>query len=169
SRLATIYADRTRLRGAYHLGLRSGTFAMVGNFGATSAALDSSMISGVTEPLSAAAKTPIGPIARNAGSATSRTARSFNVDGTIRLVNFPGGGAVRIDGADIQGPGGARARVSGGTGVTYYWPANALRIDGDIQMGGGGLPSGRVSLRQPRPGAPMSGVAQLATYRVGQT
>lgn len=169
SRLATIYADRTRLRGAYHLGLRSGTFAMVGNFGATSAALDPSMIAGVTEPLAAAAKTPVGPIAGNIGSAISRTARSFNVDGTIRLVNFPGGGAVRIDGADIQGPGGARARVSGGTGVTYYWPASALRIDGDIQMGGGGLPSGRVSLRQSAPGAPMSGMAQLAPYTVGGT
>ncbi len=169
SRLATIYADRTRLRGAYHLGLRSGTFAMVGNFGATSAALDPSMIAGVTEPLAAAAKTPIGPIAGNIGNSISRTARSFNVDGTIRLVNFPGGGAVRIDGADIQGPSGARARVSEGTGVTYYWPANVLRIDGDIQMGGGGLPSGRVSLRQQRPGAPMSGVAQIAPYTVGQT
>ena len=169
SRLSTIYADRTRLKGAYHLGFGSGTLAMIGNFGATSAALDPSMIAGVTEPLAAAAKTPIGPIAGNIGGAISRTARSFNVDGTIRLVNFPGGGAVRIDGADIQGPGGARARVSGGTGVTYYWPASALRIDGDIQMGGGGLPNGRVSLRQPRPGAPMSGMAELAPYTVGGT
>jgi translocation and assembly module TamB len=169
SRIATIYADRTRLRGAYHLGFRAGTFAMVGRFGANSTALDPSMIAGVTQPLAAAAKTPIGPIAGRIGAAIGRTARSFDADGTIRLVNFPGGGAVRIDSANVQGPGGARARVSGGTGVTYYWPAYALRIDGNIQMGGGGLPSGRLSLRQPRPGAPMSGVAEIAPYTVGGT
>src|SRR4051794_38469668 len=34
SRLATIQADRTRLRGGYGLGIRAGTFAMVGDFAA---------------------------------------------------------------------------------------------------------------------------------------
>ena len=100
----------------------AGTFAMAGDFAADSAALDPSMLAGVTEPLEAAAKTPIGPIATAIGGAISRTARNFNAAGTIRVVNFPGGGAVRIDSADVIGPGGARARVSGGSGVTYYWP-----------------------------------------------
>ena len=169
SRLATIYADRTRLNGAYHLGIRAGTFALLGNFAADSAALDPSMLAGVTQPIAAAAKTPIGPVATAIGGAISRTAHNFNINGGIRLVNFPGGGAARITDADVVGPAGARARISGGTGVTYYWPAYALRIDGDIQMGGGGLPNGRVSLRQPRPGAPMSGVADLQPYTVGGT
>ena len=169
SRMATIYADRTQLEGDYHLGLRSGTFAMVGDFGATSATLDPSMIAGVTQPLAAAAKTPIGPVVGSIGNAISRTARSFDAAGQIRLVNFPGGGAARITGANIRAPGGARARIFGGSGVTYYWPANALRIDGDIEMGGGGLPSGRVSLRQARYGAPMSGVAQIAPYSANGT
>jgi hypothetical protein len=40
-----------------------------------------------------------------------------------------------------------------------------LRIDGNIEMGGGGLPNGRVSLRQPAAGAPMSGVADIAPYQ----
>ncbi|MFL6765761.1 MAG: YdbH domain-containing protein, partial [Sphingomicrobium sp.] len=62
------------------------------------------------------------------------------------------------------GPNGARARVLGGTGVTYYWPAYALRIDTDIEMGGGGLPQGRVNLRQPHTYSAMSGVAELAPY-----
>ena len=164
SRMATIYADRTRLDGAYHLGFRAGTFALIGDFGANSAALAPSMLVGVTQPLAATAKTPIGPVATSIGDAISRTARSFDADGQIRLVNFPGGGGVRVSSAQIRAPGGAGARISGGSGVTYYWPINALRIDSNIQMGGGGLPNGRVSLRQPRPGAPMSGVAQLAPY-----
>ena len=54
--------------------------------------------------------------------------------------------------ANIIGPNGARARVFGGSGVTYYWPSGGLRIDGNIEMAGGGLPQGRVSLRQPRAG-----------------
>ena len=164
SRMATIYADRTRLNGAYQLGIRAGTFSLAGDFAADSAALDPSMLAGVTEPLKAAAKTPIGPIASAIGDAIGRTAHSFNSAGHIKVVNFPGGGAVRIENADVIGPGGARARVAGGSGVTYYWPANALRIDSDIAMAGGGLPNGHVSLRQARAGLPMSGVAEFAPY-----
>ena len=167
SRLGTIYADRTRLVGDYHLGSRTGTFSLNGNFAANSAALDPSMLAGVTQPLAAAAKTPIGPVLSNIGNAVIRTSRSFNAAGQIRVVNFPGGGAARIRDADIIGPGGARARVAGGSGVTYYWPSGGLRIDGDIQMGGGGLPDGRVSLRQAAAGAPMSGVADIAPYAAG--
>ena len=164
SRMATIYADRTRLDGGYHLGLRSGTFDMVGDYAADSAALDPGMIAGVTQPLAAAVKTPIGPIAKSIGEAISRTAHNFNSAGKLRIVNFPGGGAARITDANIVGPNGARARVFGGSGVTYYWPAGGLRIDGNIEMGGGGLPQGRVSLSQPRAGAPMSGVANIEPY-----
>jgi len=164
SRMATIYADRTRLDGDYHLGLKDGTFNLAGNYAADSASLDPSMIAGVTQPLAAAAKTPIGPVAASIGGAISRTANNFNSAGEIKVVNFPGGGAARVKGANIIGPNGARARIFGGSGVTYYWPSGGLRIDGDIEMQGGGLPQGRVSLRQPRVGAPMSGVADLAPY-----
>jgi hypothetical protein len=169
SRLGTIYADRTRLLGGYGLDSRAGTFALVGKFAADSASLAPSMTASVTQPLAAAAKTPIGPVAASIGNAITRTAHSFNSAGAIKVVNFPGGGAARIADADIKGPGGARARIFGGSGVTYYWPSGGLRIDTNIEMGGGGLPSGRVSLRQPRPGAPMSGVADLAPYTVNGT
>jgi hypothetical protein len=164
SRMATIYADRTRLDAGYELGIREGTFTMVGDYAADSAALDPRMIAGVTQPLAAAAKTPVGPVVTSIGNAIMRTAQNFNSAGHIKVVNFPGGGAARITDANIIGPNGARARVIGGSGVTYYWPSGGLRIDGDIEMGGGGLPQGRVSLRQPRAGAPMSGIAGLSSY-----
>jgi hypothetical protein len=169
SRMATIYADRTHLEGAYHLGIRDGTFLLGGNYSAGSAKLDPRMLAGVTQPLLAAGKTPIGPIAGAIANAIGRTASNFDAAGKIRVVNFPGGGAARIETAEVRAPGGARARVLGGSGVTYYWPANALRIDGNIEMGGGGLPSGRVTLRQARANAPMSGVAQFAPYTSGAT
>lgn len=164
SRLATIFADRTSVTGAYHLSGKEGTFALNGKFDTDSASLAPSMYVGVTQPLAAAGGTPLGPIARAMGAAITGTARHFDIDGGIRVANFPGGGAARVENAIIAGPAGAHARLSGGTGVTYYWPAGKLRIDGDIDMGGGGLPQGRVSLRQPSAEAPMSGVATLAPY-----
>jgi hypothetical protein len=164
SRMATIYADRTRLNGTYNLSGREGTFSLAGEFAADSAILDPSMIAGVTQPLAAAAKSPIGPVVSGIGNAITRTAHNFNSSGQIRVVNFPGGGAVRISRASVRGPNGARAQLSGGSGMTYYWPASALRIDTTIQMAGGGLPQGRVTLSQPRVGAPMSGMADLAPY-----
>ena len=164
SRMGTIVAERTRLEGRYHLDGQHGRFEMAGNYAADSAALAPSMFAGVTQPLAAAAKTPIGPVATSIANAVMRTARNFNSAGRITVVNFPGGGAARINEANVIGPGGARARVFGGSGVTYYWPSNGLRIDGNLETAGGGLPQARVSLRQPRAGAPMSGVADIAPY-----
>jgi len=167
SRLATIYAERTRLSGGYRLGIRAGTFTMLGGFAADNSTLDPSILAGVVQPLEAARGTPIGPVATSIGNALRRTAHNFNIGGHITLVNFPGGGAARITSADIVGPQGARASINGGSGVTYYWPASALRIDGTIAMNGGGLPNGRVTLHQARPGAPLSGIADLAPYSAG--
>ena len=167
SRLATIYADRTRLEGAYRLRMRAGTFTMLGGFAADNSMLDPSMIAGVVAPLASAKGTPVGPVATSIAGALSRTAHRFNIGGHITVVNFPGGGAARVTSADILGPGGARASITGGSGVTYYWPQYSLRIDTSIAMDGGGLPQGRVSLAQPRPNGPLSGVANFAPYRTG--
>ena len=147
--------------------MRTGTFSLIAGFAADNSTLDPKMLDSVTIPLSAAAGTPIGPVATSISNAIGRTASRFNAGGQIRVVNFPGGGAARITGADINGPSGARATISGGSGVTFYWPRSLLRIDGTIDMGGGGLPTGRVVLHQPRPGGPLGGVADLAPYSAG--
>ena len=167
SRMATATAERTRLEGAYKLGLRDGTFALVGDFAADNSTLDHRMLDSVTVPLAAAAGTPIGPVATSMSGAIGRTASRFNAAGNIRVVNFPGGGAARIMSADVKGPNGARASIAGGSGVTFYWPKSLLRIDGSIEMGGGGLPSGRLTLRQPRPGGALNGIANFAPYTAG--
>ena len=118
SRLATIYAERTRLEGRYRLGLTGGTFVMVGDYAANGATLDPSMLAPVTAALAAAKGTPVGPVATAIGNAIRRTTSEFDADGEIRVVNFPGGGAVRIESAEVTAPNGARARVSGRDGVT---------------------------------------------------
>jgi len=167
SRMATIYADRTRLNGRYRLGYKAGSFVMIGDYAAQSSTLDPSMLASITGPLAAAADTPIGPIASAIGKAISGTARNFDAAGQFRMVNFAGGGGVRVDSADISAPTGAKATVSGGDGINYYWPAGRIRIDTSIAMNGGGLPNGRITLHQPRDGAPMSGVAEFAPYSAG--
>jgi translocation and assembly module TamB len=169
SRMAAIYADRTRLNGRYRLGYRAGTFVMVGGYAAESSTLDPSMLRGITGPLAATEKTPIGPIAVAIGKAISATTRNFNATGGFRMVNFPGGGAVRVDSANVGAASGARVQVAGGDGITYYWPNSRIRIDTSIAMRGGGLPTGRITLRQPRNGAPMSGVAEFAPYQAGNS
>jgi hypothetical protein len=164
SRLATIFAERTRLAGDYRLGITGGTLVFVGDYAANDATLAPSMLASVTGPLAAAAKTPIGPVASAISDAIGRTAGNFDAAGEIRLVNFLGSGAVRIETADVTSSTGARVRVSGGDGVTYYWPTGRMRLDGLIEMSGGGLPRGRIALRQPRNGAPLSGVAEFAPH-----
>ena len=167
SRMATVYAERTELGGAYHLGIGDGTFHMVGNYAADKAMLDPKMVASITQPLAAAAKTPVGPIAASIGTAILGTAHSFNSAGTLSVVNFPGGGAVRVTRADVAGQSGAQAHLSGASGITYYWPSHSLRIDTNIQTQGGGLPQGSLSLRQPSAQASMSGIATFAPFMAG--
>ncbi|MEO8177148.1 MAG: YdbH domain-containing protein [Sphingomicrobium sp.] len=164
SRLASIYADRTQLAGDYRLGITGGTIVFVGDYAANSASLAPSMLASITGPLAAAKSTPIGPVATAIGDAIGRTVRNFDAAGQIRLVNFPGGGAARIATAQVTSPSGARVRISGGDGVTYYWPTSRIRVDSLIETAGGGLPTGRISLHQPRNAAPMSGLAEFAPY-----
>ena len=167
ARLAAIFADRTRLNGKYRLEAGKGRLAVVADYGADSASLGGPLLAQLTGPIDSVAATPIGPIAKAIGAAIRRTAGNFDADGRLRLVNFPGGGGVRVESADARGPGGARVHVAGRDGVTYYWPSGRIRIDSDIAMAGGGLPSAEVSLTQPRNGAPMSGEARMAPYAAG--
>jgi translocation and assembly module TamB len=89
------------------------------------------------------------------------------VTGALRVVNGRGGGGVRLQTARARSASGAAIDVSGGDGITYYWPSGRLRIDGAIATQGGGLPTARIALRQPRSGAPMSGTARIAPYAAG--
>jgi len=167
ARLGSIFADRTHLKGKYLLGAATGAVALVADYEANNAALAPSVTAGLIGPLTKARSTPLGPIATAIADAVTRTSRGFDAVGKLRLVNATGGGAARIETADARGPGAARVRVSGGDGVTYYWPSGRIRVDGLIETQGGGLPLARVQLDQPRGGGPMSGVASIAPYSAG--
>ena len=93
---------------------------LLAGFAADNSTLEPKMLDSVTVPLSAAAGTPIGPVATSIGDAIGRTAgRRFNAGGQIRVVNSRAaarrGSRARIS----NGPNGAHATISGGSGVTY--------------------------------------------------
>jgi hypothetical protein len=167
ARLADIFADRTRFDGRYRLDTEHGTLTVLGDYGANGASLGPQLVAMATDPLTSAEGTPVGPIATALANSIRRAGTYFDVNGSLRLVNQPGGGGVRIERADVRAPTGARVEISGGDGVTYYWPANRIRIDGNIRTGGGGLPDMRISLRQPRTGAALSGQADIGPIAYG--
>jgi len=167
ARMAEIVAQQTNFDGYYRLDARHGALTVRGDYGSNSVALAPSMTAMITDPLASAKGTPLGPIASAISTAIRRAAQQFDVRGSLRLVNRPGGGGIRIEAANIATPTGARIAVSGGDGITYYWPSGRMRIHGSIAAQGGGLPTTRVTLSQPRSGAPMSGFADIAPMSAG--
>ena len=168
SRLGTIAAARTRVVARYQLGVDAGTLVASGRYDADAASLAPSMIAGFVNALRATKSTPLGGIAGHMANQLSQSASDFDVDGGLTLVNFPGGGGARIVNADLVTPNGARARIFGGKGVTYYWPTGRLRVDGTIQMAGGGLPTGTLVLHQAENGA-LNGMGNFQPYVVGNS
>jgi hypothetical protein len=167
ARVGDILAQRTNFDGRYRLDARRGALTLLGDYGSSSVALAPAMTASITDPLASAQGTPLGPIAAAISNGIRSAAAQFDVSGSLRLVNQPGGGAVRIETANVVAPTGARASVKGGDGVTYYWPSGRMRIDGSIATQGGGLPRARITLSQPRSGAPMSGFADIAPMTAG--
>ena len=169
ARLDRIVAGRTHFDGSYMLDAVGGSLVTVGNYDSSTVRIEQSLFSSLIDPLASLEATPLGPIGAAVANAIRRASGQFDVEGSLRLINRPGGGAIRIETANGAAPSGARLAVNGGDGVTYYWPSGRLRIDGNIAMQGGGLPTARIALSQPRSGGPMSGLATIAPYRVGNT
>jgi hypothetical protein len=167
ARLGDILSQRTNFDGRYAFNSRRGVLSLLGDYGSNSVALAPRMTAAITDPLDSAQGTPLGPIAAAISNGIRRAVARFDVTGSLRLVNQPGGGAVRIETANVASPSGARVAVSGGDGITYYWPSARMRIDGSIATQGGGLPRARIMLSQPRSGAPMSGFADIAPMAAG--
>ncbi len=167
ARLGEILARRTNFDGRYWLDAQRGALTLLGDYGSRNVALAPTMTVSIIDPLASAQGTPLGPIGAAISNGIRRAAAGFDVTGSLRLVNQPGGGAVRIETANASAPTGARVAVSGGDGVTYYWPSGRMRIDGNIATQGGGLPRARIALSQPRSGAPMSGSADIAPMNAG--
>jgi hypothetical protein len=155
------------LDGRYAFSMDSGELSLVGEGGAQGIVPTENFAGPIADALSSAGGTPLEPIGNSMANAVRRASQGFDARATVRLVNGPGGGAVRFETVDAVSRSGARLAAVGGDGVTYYWPLNRVRLDGDFALSGGGFPTARVSLTQPRGGAPMRGEARVEPVEVG--
>lgn len=160
--VAGMRARSTRFDGAYALGTADAGPTLSGRFGAAGSRLD-----GVVPASSGFAGTPVGPLADALVLALRRATADAEVDGRIALASRSSRGAVRLSDVMLAAASGARVTLSGGSGVTYYWPSGGVRVDTVLASSGGGLPTARATLRQARPGAPITGLATMTPYATG--
>ena len=166
--IAGATAGRVTFDGRYDYGAKSNQLSMVGDVGAENLAGGPQLLDPVVAALASAGGTPLEPIGDALARAVGRAGRDIDAIASVRLVNGRSGGAVRVERLNASSASGARIALNApGDGITYYWPAGLARIDANVTIAGGGLPTVRASLSQPRAGQPISGVAQVQAMRAG--
>lgn len=109
------------------------------------------------------AGTPLEPLARALVRFAVAAGRSSNLHASLSLATRAGAGSVRIAAAELTG-GGAQLRFSGDEGARLVWPGAAVQVDGQLALVGEGVPRILAELHQSAPGAPISGIAQMAPF-----
>ena len=166
ARVGGIAASRTAIDGRYGLSLTDGGFTLLGSAIARGASARPA-VAGAVAALGSAGGTPLEPVGDALAAALSQAAGNFDADAELRLVNGRGYGGVRFETLSAASRSGARVRLGGGQGLTYYWPSGLTRLDGALAVSGGGFPAVRLSLNQRRPGAAISGNGRIQPMRVG--
>ncbi|ONF97341.1 YdbH domain-containing protein [Sphingomonas jeddahensis] len=110
-----------------------------------------------------AAGTPLAPLAAATGDGLAKAAARFDLGGELALGTVTGRPLATVRQLSLRAASGATASFGDGAGLVLG-EAGAFRADGALRFGGGGLPAGRISLAQPRAGAPANGLAVLAPY-----
>ncbi|HEX8379634.1 MAG TPA: YdbH domain-containing protein [Allosphingosinicella sp.] len=167
-RSGSIAAGRSTVDGRYAISLADGGFTLLGDASARGIAAKAPM-AGAVAALRSTGGTPLGPIGDALAAALSRAAAGFDAEGALRLVNGSGFGGIRFERLGAASRSGARLALGGGQGLTYYWPSGLTRLDGQLNVSGGGFPAIRLSLDQPRPGAPIRGSGRIQPMRVGNS
>jgi hypothetical protein len=168
ARVGAVTAARTGIDGRYGLSLDNGGFTLIGKAIARGASARRAA-AGAVSALGSAGGTPLEPVGEALAAALSRAAGGFDADADLRLVNGRGFGGVRFERLSAAASSGARIELGGGQGLTYYWPSGLTRLDGRLDIAGGGFPAVRLALRQPRPGAAVSGTGRIQAMRVGNS
>lgn len=160
-------AGRTGIEGRYAVAPRTGQVSLLADASVRGVQGGEGAIGPALSALSAADGTPLEPLAKGLSDAVRRAAGSLDALATIRLVNGRNYGAVRVDRLSANSRSGAQLGITGGNGLTYYWPQGQMRMDGEFALSGGGFPAARLSLSQPRAGGPVEGEARIAPYAAG--
>jgi translocation and assembly module TamB len=166
--VASARAGASRIVGDYVLVPRSGSLELEGDASVRDLVLAPGTVAPIASALRSAGGTPVGPIGEALAAAIVRGATGGSeARGRIAIVNHEGRGAVRVHDLSLASRSGARLRASGGSGITYHWPDGRLQTDGDFALSGGGFPTSRFTLRQPRIGGPIQGTGTIAPIVAG--
>ena len=157
-------ARRVSIAGAYRIGKQ---IAFDGRVRASGAAVAQARLANVGGLGSAAAGTPVAPLAVAMTQAIERAGRGFAADGHVSVRFVDGRGSAVLSRLALASASGARVALGGGSGVAFGWPNGGVRLDTTLALQGGGLPEARVSLAQAKPGAAIRGVARIAPYAAG--
>ena len=155
-------AGSSSLDGRYHLGSRGSGFD--GTLAAEDTALPRAMLASLTGLGRQAAGTPVAPLLAKAGAAAATAARDFRAQAALAVIAANGRGIAMMRQLSLTSASGARATLSGGSGVALGWPGMGLRVDGRLTLAGGGLPGVAATLRQAGPGQPITGNAIVDHY-----
>jgi hypothetical protein len=165
--VAVFRAAATRVTGAYALSPRHGHVTLEGNIALRGFAAPDALRPAAAA-LRSAGGTPVGAIGEQLAAALLRLSEGgAAATARLRVVNRDGRGSVQFANLDLAARGGARLRAVGGSGITFNWPGNLLRTDGEFALSGGGLPSARFTLRQAQAGGPIEGVGRIAPMAAG--
>jgi hypothetical protein len=112
--------------------------------------------------------TPLAPIAAAWQAAVVRAGRAIDAQADISLA-VGDGSVLRIERLDAASASGARLLIRGerADGLEIRWPQADVVLNGSAELGGGGLPELRLSLRQAMAGAALNGTASMQPYRAG--
>ncbi|WP_181008570.1 YdbH domain-containing protein [Sphingomonas montanisoli] len=162
-------AARAGFEGDYRYGIASGRAALAGEVALTKASVDAHRIDQVRAMLASTEATPIGPVAMAWGKAVAAATRSVDARASLSVNSDSRGIEARIDRLDADAASGARmlVRAERAEGLGWRSSGSVASINASIELGGGGLPDMRASLRQAVPGGPVGGSATIAPYRVG--
>jgi hypothetical protein len=164
-------ARRASIDGRYALRF-GGRASMIGEAQITGGAASADSLHSIRATLASTQGTPLGPIGLAIGEALARAAADFKGRATVALVHDRRFGALRFERLDTDSASGARLVLrsdAGRAGLTHYWTQGLTRLDGNILIGGGGLPDIRVRLDQPFAGAPMGGEVRMVPYVAGDS
>lgn len=110
--------------------------------------------------------TPLEPLAdKLAGAITGvGKANRLTLGGKLNLLGTRGNAT--LDQLDLQAESGARIKTVSGSAVRYDWPDRRIALAGTMEVGGGDLPEGRVTVARD-PSGRLTGTAAFAEYRAG--
>lgn len=109
--------------------------------------------------------TPLALIGQRAAGAVGRLLVKANAQVNLTATLHGRQADFHVRRVELASDAGERVRVTEQGGIT--WSAQGWRADANVATGGGAMPVMTIRLRQPTPGAALTGIAQLSEYQAG--